>query len=173
MLKINRYTAMAVLHDLVVATIAWAAAYYLRFNFDLPQNFQSEMWRTLIWVAPLQLLIFWYMGLYRGIWRYASTADLRRIFMAVLLAAMLIPLVLWMFRINAVVPRSVLILDPILLLLAMGGGRLLYRLWKEQGLFGDIKLQGEPVLVLGGGGGGCRAIQRLGAQPRMASGRIS
>lgn len=154
MLKANRYTALAVLHDLLVAFLAWAGAYLLRFNFDLPPTFQSEMWRTLLWVAPLQSLIFWYMGLYRGIWRYASLADLRRIFMAVLLAAMLIPMVLWMFRIHAVIPRSVLIIDPILLLLAMGGGRLFYRLWKEQGLFGDIKLQGEPVLVLGAGEAG-------------------
>jgi FlaA1/EpsC-like NDP-sugar epimerase len=154
MLKISHYTLMAVLHDLFVAVMAWAGAYYLRFNFDLPHTFQSEMWRTLLWIAPLQSLIFWHMGLYRGIWRYASVADMRRIFMAVLLAAMLIPLGLWMFRVNAVVPRSVLILDPILLLLVMGGDRLLYRLWKEQVLFGDIKLLGEPVLVLGAGAAG-------------------
>jgi FlaA1/EpsC-like NDP-sugar epimerase len=154
MLKFSRYTALAVSHDLVVAALAWVGAYLLRFNFDLPSSYQAEMWRTLTWIVALQALIFWYMGLYRGIWRYASMADLRRIFMAVLLAAMLIPLVLWMFRINAVVPRSVLILDPILLLLAMGGNRLLYRLWKEQGLFGDIKLHGEPVLVLGAGEAG-------------------
>jgi FlaA1/EpsC-like NDP-sugar epimerase len=154
MLKVSRYTVLAVAHDFLVAALAWGGAYLLRFNFDLPHSFQSEMWRTLLWIAPLQTLIFWYMGLYRGIWRFASVADLRRIFMAVLLAATLIPLVLWMFRINAVIPRSVLIIDPILLLLAMGGDRLIYRLWKEQGLFGDIKLQGEPVLVLGAGEAG-------------------
>ncbi|ADE13105.1 polysaccharide biosynthesis protein [Sideroxydans lithotrophicus] len=154
MLKANRYTVFAVSHDLLVAAIAWVGAYLLRFNFELPQNFQNEMLRTLLWIVPLQSVIFWYMSLYRGIWRYASMADLRRIFMAVLLAAMLIPVVLWMFRVHAVVPRSVLIIDPILLLLGMGGGRLFYRLWKEQGLFGDIKLQGEPVLVLGAGEAG-------------------
>lgn len=154
MLKVSRYTVTAILHDLTVAALAWVAAYFLRFNFDLPHNFRSEMWHTLIWVAPLQTLIFWYMGLYRGVWRFASVADLRRILMSVLLAAMLIPLVLWMFRVDAVLPRSVLIMDPILLLLVMGGDRLLYRLWKEQMLFGDIKLQGEPVLVLGAGSAG-------------------
>jgi len=154
MLKANRYTALAASHDLVAAALAWLGAYLLRFNFDLPPDFQDEMWRTLFWVAPLQSLIFIYMGLYRGIWRYASVADLRRIFLAVLLAAMLIPLGLWMFRVKAVVPRSVLILDPILLLLMMGGSRLLYRLWKERGLFGNIGLQGEPVLVLGAGEAG-------------------
>ena len=154
LLKANRYTALAVSHDIFVAALSWIFAYLLRFNFDLPQDFQNEVWRNLLWIAPLQALIFWHMGLYRGIWRYASIVDLRRIFVAVILAAMLIPLVLWMFRVRAVVPRSVLILDPILLLLAMGGGRLLYRLWKEHGLFGEVKLQGEPVLVLGAGEAG-------------------
>jgi FlaA1/EpsC-like NDP-sugar epimerase len=151
MLKGYRYTLLAVLHDLLVAALAWFGAYLLRFNFDLPPDFKSEMWRTLVWIVPLQSAIFWYMGLYRGIWRYASVADLRRIFFAVLIAATLIPLVLWMFRISAVVPRSVLIIDPILLLLAMGGDRLIYRLWKEQGLFRAIQIEGSPVLVLGAG----------------------
>jgi FlaA1/EpsC-like NDP-sugar epimerase len=154
MLKFSRYTALAISHDLVVAAVAWSGAYLLRFNFNLQQEFSSEMLRTLVWVAPLQMLIFWHMGLYRGIWRYASMADLRRILGAVLLAAMLIPMVLWMFRIGAVVPRAVLILDPILLLLGMGGDRLLYRLWKEQGFLGNGKVQGEPVLVMGAGEAG-------------------
>jgi FlaA1/EpsC-like NDP-sugar epimerase len=161
MLRIGRYTLLAMAHDMIVAAFAWAGAYLLRFNFELPPAFQIEMLSTMIWIVPLQSLIFWYMGLYRGIWRYASMADLRRIFVAVLLAAMLIPLVLWMFRVNAVVPRSVLILDPILLLLAMGGDRLLYRLWKEQGLFGEVKLQGEPVLVLGAGEAGIGLSKEL------------
>lgn len=161
MLKANRYTVLAITHDLVVAALAWVGAYYLRFNFDLPAGLRDELLHTLFWIAPLQLSIFWYMGLYRGIWRYASVNDLRRIFMAVLLAALLIPLVLWMFRLAVVVPRSVLILDPILLLLLMGGDRLLYRLWKEQVLFGGFRLQGEPVLVLGAGEAGVGLAKEL------------
>jgi len=159
--KFSGYTALAISHDFFVAVTSWAGAYLLRFNFDLPQAYEGEMWHTLIWVAPLQVIIFWRMGLYRGVWRYASTADIRQIFMAVLLAATSIPLVLWMFRVEAVVPRAVLILDPILLLLAMGGGRLLYRLWREQVLFGEIKLHGKPVLVIGAGEAGIGLSKNL------------
>jgi FlaA1/EpsC-like NDP-sugar epimerase len=36
-----------------------------------------------------------------------------------------------------------------LLMLMMGGSRFIYRLWKEQGLIGHIRLSGEPVLILG------------------------
>jgi len=149
MAKPDIRTVLAMLHDFVAAAFAWTFAYLLRFNFDLPDNFIDEMLRTLLWVAPLQGIIFWRFGLYQGLWRYASVTDLRRIFMAVLTAAGMIPLVLWMFRISAIVPRSVLIFNPVLLLLIMGGSRFIYRIWKEQGLYRDIRLHGEPVLVLG------------------------
>jgi len=149
--KLNTRTLLAMLHDLVAAALAWSLAYLLRFDFEPPENFIDEMVRTLIWVAPLQAVVSWRFGLYQGLWRYASVTDLRRIFLAVLTAAALIPLVLWMFRVSAVVPRSVLIINPVLLLLIMGGSRFVYRLWKEQGLYRNIRLNGEPVLVLGAG----------------------
>ncbi len=149
--KFDLRTLLAMLHDLAAAAFAWSFAYLLRFNFEPPPNFMDEMLRTLVWVALLQGVVFWRFGLYRGLWRYASVTDLRRIFLAVLTAAALIPLVLWMFRVSAVVPRSVLVINPVLLLLVMGGSRFIYRLWKEQGLYRDIKFLGEPVLVLGAG----------------------
>jgi FlaA1/EpsC-like NDP-sugar epimerase len=139
------------LHDAVAAGLAWSLAYLLRFNFELPSDFAAELRQTLFWVVPLQVIIFWRFNLYRGIWRYASTTDLRRIFLAVMLSAAAIPLMFWMLRLGLVVPRSVLVINPLLLILLMGGSRFVYRMWKEQGLYGDIKLHGEPVLVLGAG----------------------
>ncbi len=149
--KFNLRALLAMLHDLLVAAFAWSFAYLLRFNFEPPPNFMDEMLRTLVWVVPLQGVVFWRFGLYRGLWRYASVTDLRRIFLAVLTAAALIPLVLFMFRVSTVVPRAVLVINPVLLLLIMGGSRFIYRLWKEHGLFRNLKLNGEPVLVLGAG----------------------
>jgi len=151
MFKFNVRTLLAMLHDAVAAALAWSFAYLLRFNFDLPLSFVAELQQTLFWVVPLQLIVFWQFGLYRGIWRYASTTDLRRIFLAVMLSAAAIPLVFWMLRLDLVVPRAVLVINPLLLILLMGGSRFIYRLWKEQGLYGTIKLHGEPVLVLGAG----------------------
>src|SRR5512139_3144758 len=161
MFRARLNTTIAMLHDWLAAAFAWWFAYLLRFNFDLPAQFHDELWRTLIWVVPLQAVVFWSFGLYRGIWRYASVADLRRILFAVVAATALIPLALALFRVQAVVPRSVLIIDPLLLLLVMGGSRLLYRLWKEDLLYGDFHLQGEPVLVLGAGEAGIALSKEL------------
>ena len=151
MLKFQTRTALAILHDALAAALAWILAYLLRFNFELPAYYAAELRLTLVLVVPLQVIIFWQFNLYRGIWRYASTTDLRRIFLAVMLSAAVIPLMFWMLRLGLVIPRSVLIINPLLLILMMGGSRFIYRLWKEQALYGNIKLHGEPVLVLGAG----------------------
>jgi FlaA1/EpsC-like NDP-sugar epimerase len=142
-------TVLAMLHDVVAAGFAWTLAYLLRFNFDLPENFAAELHHTLMWVVPLQMLIFFKFGLYRGVWRYASTADLRRIVLAVIMAAAVIPLMFWMLRLGMVVPRSVLVINPLLLILMMGGSRFVYRMWKEQGLYGDIHLRRASVSAIG------------------------
>ncbi len=163
--KSNVRTALAVLHDTVVVLIAWICAYLFRFNFELPPGFAAELQETLPWVVPLQIAVFWRFGLYRGIWRYASLNDLRRIVLAVLLAAAVIPFALWMLRTSLIIPRSVLVLNPLLLVLLMGGGRLFYRVWKETGLYGKMKLSAEPVLVLGAGDAAVSLSKELAKNP--------
>jgi FlaA1/EpsC-like NDP-sugar epimerase len=161
MINPKYYPIVACFHDIAAAIFAWWFAYQLRFNFDLPESFHTELWRTLPWVVLLQSVVFWYVGLYRGVWRYASVADLRRILMAVVASVVFIALALVLLRLPLVVPRSVLILDPLLLLLIMGGSRLLYRLWKENQLYGSFNIRGEPVIVLGAGEAGVALSREL------------
>ena len=163
--RLNPRTSLAVLHDLMAAAIAWSLAYLLRFNFELPPGFSHDMMYTLLWVVPLQGGVFWYFGLYRGLWRYASVADLRRIALAVFASAALVPFVLWMFQLHVVVPRSVLVINPVLLLLMMGGSRFIYRMWREQSLYHGTKLHGEPVLILGAGDAAAGLSKELARSP--------
>lgn len=147
----NPRTFLALLHDVVVAMIAWVASYLLRFNFTIPTEHLSSMLQSMVWVITLQGLIFIALGLYRGVWRFASVSDLKRIFLAVGLAAIIVAAVLFMVKINIIIPRSVLILDPLLLILMMGGSRFAYRAWKEHQLYGLTFKHGNPVIVLGTG----------------------
>src|SRR3989338_4793134 len=157
--------ALAMLHDAMAVALAWVGAYLLRLNFELSPNFWAESSRALLWIVPLQMAVFWRFGLYRGIWRYASLNDLRRIVLAVLLAGLLIPFVLWMLHVNLFVPRAVLVLNPLLLILMMGGGSLLYRMWKETGFYGRLKMSAEPVLVLGAGDAAVMLSKDLAKNP--------
>jgi FlaA1/EpsC-like NDP-sugar epimerase len=164
-LHFNPRSVTIILHDILVAALAWLGAYWLRFNLAVPPEFQAAAMSTLLWVVPLQALVFWRFGLYRGIWRFASLPDLKRIVMAVGLAAVMIPGVLILFRVSAVVPRSVLILDPLLLLIVMGGSRLAYRAWKEHRLASVLRPDSKPVLVAGAGSAADFLLRELARNP--------
>lgn len=141
----------ALMHDILAAILAWWMAFLFRFNFDIPSGFIETMLESAIWVIPLQASIFLLGGLYRGVWRFASLPDLQRILKAIGVATFLVATILYMFKPHGVVPRSVLIMNPILLLMMMGGSRFLYRYWKEHKLYGPTSRSGKPVLVLGDG----------------------
>lgn len=144
-------TSSAWAHDVVAAVLAWWLAYLLRFNYEIPASFVASMWDAAVWVVPLQAFAFLIFGLYQGIWRFASMPDLYRIFKAIVFSAFAVAAVLFMFQPGVIVPRSILLLDPILLILLMGGSRIFYRAWKEHKLYGNINKLGKAVLVLGAG----------------------
>jgi FlaA1/EpsC-like NDP-sugar epimerase len=153
-----------VLHDFSAAVLAWIGAYWLRFNLSFPPEYLPAMLHTLIWVIPLQTICFWYFGLYRGIWRFASLPDLKRILRAVGAAALAVVVALILFRVQSVVPRSVLILDPILLVLIMGGSRFAYRAWKDLRFAGLLR-ETKPVLIIGAGSAADFLLRELNRTP--------
>ena len=157
----NWRISLAFAHDVCAAALAWVAMYWLRFNLDIPEPFQADMWRTLAWIVPLQAGIFLALGLYRGLWRFASIVDLQRIVLAAGLGAILVPLVLVMLQLQAVVPRSIVIFYPIVLIFLMAGSRFAYRIWKEHRLYSPFEALGEPVLIVGAGEAGARLANDL------------
>ena len=82
---------MAFAHDVVAAILAWIIAFWLRFNLDIPSIFVTPLIESLLWVTPLQAVVFWRFGLYRGIWRFASLPDLKRILIAIGITTLAVP----------------------------------------------------------------------------------
>jgi len=159
--KLSLRALLAMLHDLAASALAWLLSYWLRFNLDIPLEYAENLLQTLPWVVLLQATCFHVFGLYRGMWRYASLPDLKRITTAVGLAALAVPVLVYMLQLVRPVPRSVLIMDPILLLLIMGGSRILYRAWKERRLYNLAAMSGRPVFVLGAGDAAVTLIKEL------------
>src|SRR4051812_3269061 len=139
-------TLLAVSHDAVACGIAWLVAHWLRFDLTIPTRYLESALVGAAWLIPMSVLIFVTLRLYRGLWRYASLTDLKQIILAVMLVAVCGPTVLYMLSIP--VPRSVLIIHPILLAALMCGSRLAYRAWSERDLRFMVHDR-KPVLVLG------------------------
>jgi FlaA1/EpsC-like NDP-sugar epimerase len=160
-MNIRRYIVFG--HDVAAAGLAWIAAFWLRFNLDFPDDeFRAAMFDRLPFVIAVHGAVFWALGLYRGLWRYASLPDLQRIVFAVGIAALAVPALLAMLRLGALVPRSVYLIAPVLLALAMGGSRLAYRAWREGRLAPLVAHPtAAPVLVLGAGPAGAALAKEL------------
>jgi FlaA1/EpsC-like NDP-sugar epimerase len=159
---VNPRSLLAFAHDVAAAALAWAAAFWLRFNLDIPPYFEGVLLACLPWVALVHAVVFWAMGLYRGLWRFASLPDLRRILISAGIAALAVPALLNVLRLSANVPRTAYLLAPILLVLMMGGSRLAYRAWKEGRIAPLIgKPQATPVLVLGAGDAAAALLKDL------------
>jgi len=152
-------------HDLAAAALAWSLAFWLRFNLELPDEYATALVRGLPWVVAIHGAVFSLLGLYRGLWRYASLPDLRRIIAAVGLGALAVPSAFALMRAGADVPRSVYLLTPLLLAGMMGGSRLAYRAWREGQLGGLLARPGAtPVLVLGAGAACAALLKELAAR---------
>jgi FlaA1/EpsC-like NDP-sugar epimerase len=154
---------LAFLHDVAAVGLAWLGAYWLRFNLEIPPAvFLQAAFVALPGVIAVHTVVFWLMGLYRGLWRYASLPDLQRILMAVGLAALATPTLFTLLAFPAVIPRSVYLICPLLLVGAMGGSRLLYRAWKEGAVMGMVRRPAAlPVVVFGAGSAAASLLREL------------
>ena len=163
-LLMNPRAIFALLYDVSAAAAAWALLFWARFNFniDASEFTARDLGRSLAFVVPVHAAVFVGMGLYQGLWRFASMADLRRIVLGALLAAAGTAVLFVLVRPDSFIwPRSVLLLQPFLLIILMGGARFAYRSWREHRLYGLAAAKGEPVLVLGAGAAGARLVSEL------------
>jgi FlaA1/EpsC-like NDP-sugar epimerase len=162
MLIIRRITVIG--YDIVAIPLAWMAAYWVRSNLTpLSPSLLHEALTVLPLVLLLQAFSFFYFGLYRGEWRFASIPDMVRICKSVILGALAILVVLYfssfyIYPFSVMPPRSILPLYILILTALLGGARLFIRWKKDFQLPAQFK---ENVLIIGAGLAGESLIREL------------
>ena len=152
--------------DVLLLAAAFIGSYLIRFEFNIPLYFLSLLKRMLPWVVLAKLSCFYFFGLYRGMWRYTSIADLLNIIKASTVATLLIvSLILFKSRFIGH-SRSVFLIDWCLTILFICGFRLSVRLFfeyfsKEQPsptdflsafkLLAKRKRDGKNLIIIGAG----------------------
>lgn len=142
-----------VLLDAMLITLSYYAAYVMLFgSFETSGNWELFM-KSLPMLVILKLFAFLTAGVYRGIWRYTSIADFITFSKAVLFGTILsVMAILAVYRFQNF-SRSVFVLDGIILLFALVGSRMAFRLFAELLPKNDAN-GGRRVLIYGAGDGG-------------------
>ena len=148
---------------LVAAAAAYAAAYQLRFDLSLVPDDQRRLVMTLPVLLAARAAAAWWFALHRQWWRFVSLADVRRVLAAVLAGSVLFALLLpWTLR--WAVPRSILLIEPLLTFLFATGLMVASRVLYE-GRVGLGATVGRRVLIIGAGQTGNSVARELRNDP--------
>jgi UDP-GlcNAc:undecaprenyl-phosphate GlcNAc-1-phosphate transferase len=149
-----------VLLDVVLIILAYYSSYVLLFGPLSENEARLVFLRTVPVLVFVKMATFLVMGVYRGIWRYTSVDDLVVFAKAVVLSSIASVLaLLFAFRFEGL-SRAMFVLDALLLLMALAGSRMAFRLFRQM-LPTPKSLEGRRVLIYGAGDGGELLLREL------------
>ena len=158
----NRYVLTG---DLFLIIISVMGSFALRLNVsELPFYFPAMLIMCGVALA-VKLTTYYFFGLYRRLWVYASTHELRLIVAAVTTASVLTSgVMLLLISVGLVLPgmpRSSLGIDWLLSLVLIGGSRFALRILAEQSTASHGTKGGHRTLIIGAGDAGALVVREL------------
>ena len=158
-------------HDIIMASLSLPLSLWLRMGASIDTVPAEFIIQNTVLFGVVAACVLWPMGLYRGVWRYASMNDLIQITKAVSLAVLIFVPILFITSRAEFLPRSLPIINWFVLMTLLGGPRFLYRLIKDRhfSLTADPSGKpGVPVLLVGAGDEAEAFIRDLDRQPGAA-----
>jgi len=151
--------------DSILIGLSFALAFIIRFD-GLPSPYDYVVVQSLPLLIPLKLGIFFYFGLYRGIWQYVGIKDLISIIKAVTFSSLVsVVLITMVFRFENY-SRAVFFIDWMVLLLGVSGVRVAIRMIKEY-IGTLVSPEGKRLLIVGAGDGGEVALREIRNNPTI------
>jgi FlaA1/EpsC-like NDP-sugar epimerase len=157
----NRFVLIG---DLALIIVSVLGSFALRLDVsELPYYFPAALVMCAV-ALTVKIPVYYFFGLYRRLWVYASTNELRLIIVAVTAASVLtggVMLVLislgW---IQPGMPRSALGIDWLISLILIGGSRFVLRILAEQSST-QTSDKTRRALILGAGDAGALVVREL------------
>lgn len=166
---INKRSLIAALHDALMASLSFLFSLYIRLGDDQLYMAGGYFLEGVVMFTLICLGVFNAMGLYRGLWRFASMRDMVAITKAVSLAILIFAVCLFLFNRLESVPRSVFFINWMLLIFMLAAPRFAYRSMKDRTLFWEMTLDEKakiPVLLVGATSLAEQFIQDMARDPR-------
>lgn len=156
---------IAYTHDIFMAAASFVLSLYLRLGEGFSAYASTDaFFQGGVAFTAIAAAVFLFMGLYRGVWRYASLSDLMAITRAATLVVLIFLLAMFLWTRMDTLPRSLPVINWFVLMALLGGPRFLYRLVKDRRF--DLRFEGDgrprvPVLLAGAGDGAELFIRSL------------
>nr|WP_255429621.1 nucleoside-diphosphate sugar epimerase/dehydratase [Ramlibacter albus] len=124
---------------------AWWIAFWLRFNLDIPDEYEDLAVKAMLWpLAGYAAGLVW-AGIYRHVWSFIGLPEMRELTLGVAFGAVVTTAAVLMLRLPFF-PRSVLVLHPLLVLVLLGAARAAWRTLAEHRRLSE---SGKAIVVVG------------------------
>ncbi|HLW72194.1 MAG TPA: nucleoside-diphosphate sugar epimerase/dehydratase [Candidatus Binataceae bacterium] len=137
--------------------LAYLIAFELRFDLTFLPVSRALLWAPLPWIFALQTMFYFAFGIHQIVWRYVAPRDLARIGLFAICAYVAFQFVVNVLFKFAWYPRSIFLLDPMLLIFLLGGARALRRLLYE---FPNSRPT-KRILIYGAGDAGAMIVREM------------
>ncbi len=143
----NKKIFITILHDFLIFCLSFFIALVLRLDWSQSLDLMNSLWGFCILYACANIFLLHYLGLYHGIWRYASMHEIMSIFKSITISTLIIILSFFLiFRLENI-PRSFPVLLFIVSLFGVTGPRIFYRFLKDK-ITKDV-IKRIPVFIVG------------------------
>ena len=152
--------------DLFLITVSVLASFVLRLNFGTRlADFQAQIATMIIIAWIVKPLVYYWFGLYRRVWAYASVNELKQIAVAVTVASVIMfafVSVIQVLHIFKEFPRAAVPIDWLFSLVFVGGVRFALRIRAESQAVARSPLgRVKRVLVVGAGDAGALVVREI------------
>ncbi|MFH1563838.1 MAG: nucleoside-diphosphate sugar epimerase/dehydratase [Nitrospirota bacterium] len=158
MLKNKQY--LSFISDGIIVGVILYLAFWVRFGGIFTSDEYGQFWTVLPVFILVRLTSFYFFGLYKGIWRYASLQDLLNIIKAVTISMIILVVITFFFRWSF--PRTIFPIDWAFTILFIGGKKFLPRILRE---FKWEKTVKKRVLIVGAGDAGEMIVREIKNNP--------
>lgn len=139
-------------HDLFAVIIVWYFSFVLRYNFDIPPSETPNLFKSILILFFVHSIVAFKIKLHHATWRYFSFENIEKLILLSLVTSITIASISLMIRLS--IPRSVLIIFPLLNVCVLGGSRFAYRYIKEINNKTKKKLESTTIIY----GAGAAAV---------------
>jgi FlaA1/EpsC-like NDP-sugar epimerase len=168
-IPVNRHRVWQLLADGALITLAWWLAFWLRFDHGVPNPYHRLFIDTIGIVVAIKLAVFITFGFYNRWWRYVSTRDMWGAARGVTAACIIADLVVYFAHPvkGFPLPRSIAVLDWLVLLAFVAGTRLIARSLIERPGAASLFARGKEVIVVGAGDAAQMVIREMLKAPAL------
>ena len=163
----NRYV---LLFDIALTILSVVGAFALRLDDYFYLYLPAVYWMIAISLV-VKLGVYYFFGLYRRLWAYASINELLLIIMAVLAASIAVSTIMMTLLLTHLLnfPRMALGIDLLLSLVCIGGFRFSMRIISEtrSASAKPHARKANNVLVIGAGDAGALVVREMQRNPQL------